>query len=139
MSILGICKLLAFFAIGMVCIFAADAFAARWALSGFAKTALAGMLLIPVVLAFSLFDGNARERIRYLLRPVPWIAWVGRIFGSAILVFGFLLALGNVSREFMTFPYAGWLVIFVGTAVLTLNELLLANQTTRSPVRSREE
>jgi len=139
LNILRICKLLAFFAIGVVGFFVADAVAVRLALSGFAKAVFSASGLMPAAIVLWFFEGNPRGTIRYLRRPVPWIAWVGRIMGFAIVVSGLLLAVGNLSGQFTTFPYAGSLVIILGATLSALNEVLLANRTTPTNVAAQDE
>lgn len=136
---LRICKLLACFAIGGVGFFAADAVASQFALSGVGKTAFSAIGAIPCLIALWFLDGNARERWRSLVRPVPRKVWVWRVAGSAISLFGIFLAIGNRSGQFSTFPFAGALVIFIGALVIAFKGIGLTESSTRPPLAARDD
>ena len=63
--------------------------------------------------------GNKASRRAAARRKSTAVAWMAAAPGLGVSLLGIFLAVGNVSGKFVTFPYAGYLTMSLGAAILT--------------------
>lgn len=87
-------------------------------LSGLSKTTFSFAGALPGIAMLFIFDGDYEKNLRWLTKPVAASVWGWRIIGAMIVVVGGGLVIGNRSGQYLTFPYAGSIVVIIGFLII---------------------
>lgn len=117
-TIINIIGLLFGLIVAVIGFFIADHYSPALGLSGLPKTIFMFMAGVPGIALLLIIDGGHKKNLHRLLTPVPASVWVWRIIGAIVAIVGGGLAIGNRSGQFLTFPYAGSIVLIIGALII---------------------
>lgn len=105
--------------IAVIGFFIADHYSPSLGLSGLPKTIFLFAGALPGIALLLIFDGGYQKNLHWLLKPVPASVWVWRVIGAIVAIAGGGLVIGNRTGQFLTFPYAGSIVMVIGVLIVS--------------------